>query len=215
MARNDREFKGKSLPPADMVKQALKHLHEYQSNQNDKAAKNPIESVKNRHDICWSLPPKDALKLNVDAHSLSDGRWALGLILRGDDESCVRAATRIRKGTDCATLAEAMGLEEALKMVKRWDLRNTIIETDAKVIVDTVNSRNRPRTIWGKVVERCAKMIKDMQGVNVIWVRRSGNRAAHELARWAVYEPNKDWTSNYPLCIKQHIQKDMDSAILN
>jgi hypothetical protein len=75
--------------------------------------------VKNRHDICWSLPPKDALKLNVDAHSLSDGRWALGLLLRRDDGSCVRATTRIRKGTDCATLAEAMGLEEALKMVKR------------------------------------------------------------------------------------------------
>jgi ribonuclease HI len=76
-----------------------------------------------------------------------------------------------------------MGLEEALKRVKRWDLRNTIIETDAKVIVDTVNSRNRPRTIWGKVVERCVKMIKDRQGADVIWVRRSGNRAAHELAR--------------------------------
>jgi hypothetical protein len=83
VARNDREFKGKSLPPMEMVHRALKNLHEYQSNQHARNPVNPIEPEKHRHNTSRSLPPKDALKLNVDAHSLGDGCWGLGCFCVG------------------------------------------------------------------------------------------------------------------------------------
>jgi ribonuclease HI len=211
LARNDREFKGKSLPPIEMVQRASKNLQEYQSYQHARNPVNPIDPEYHRHNTSWSLPPKDALKLNVDAHSMGDGRWGLGLLLRRDDGSCVGAATRIRKGSTCAILAEAMGLQEALDLVNRWNLCNTIIEMDAKMIVDAVHSRTRPRTFWGKIVDSCVKKMKNRSGIKVSWMRRAGNKAAHELARWAAYEPNKEWISNFPNCINSHIQKDMDS----
>jgi hypothetical protein len=56
--------------------------------------------------------------------------------------------------------------------------------------------------------------MNDRRGIEVVWVRRQKNQAAHELARWAAHEPNKEWNDNYPLCINQHIHKDMVSAIL-
>jgi ribonuclease HI len=214
-ARNDREFNGKFIPPVIMMQRAIQVLHEFQSHQNSKALPHPKDAENTRHDISWSLPPNGALKLNVDAHSLSDGRWGLGLLLRRDDGGCVGAATRVRKGTECALLAEAMGLQEAVELIQQWNLQNTIIELDARVIVDAFHKSLTPRTIWGNLVNLCAKKVRDRKDVAVVWTRRSGNNAAHELANWAGIEPNKEWRSNFPSCISYHIQKDMGVTSLS
>jgi ribonuclease HI len=124
----------------------LKNLHEFQSNQGTKAlAVNPGNT---RHNNGWSPPPKGSLKLNVDAHSLSDGHWGLGLVLRREDGNHVGAATQVRKGTDCVLLAEIMGLQEAMELVNQWKLQDTIIELDVKVIDDTIHNGRNPRTNW-------------------------------------------------------------------
>jgi hypothetical protein len=42
-----------------------------------------------------------------------------------------------------------------------------------------------------------------------VWVKGKDNWAAHNMARWAVLEPNKEWVSDFPICLKPIIQKDM------
>jgi hypothetical protein len=145
-ARNEKEFNGKNIPPIEAMPHAMKALYDYQANQKSRAMQDPKGNENNRNNTSWSLPPKGILKLNVDAHSLSDGRWGLGLLLRRDDGSTVGAVTRTRLGSDCTLLAEAMGLQEALNLIQQWNLSNVIIELDAKTIVDTVNSSCYPRT---------------------------------------------------------------------
>jgi hypothetical protein len=93
LARNDREFNGKYLPPEEMVRRAMTNLHDYQANQNARVAERPSESRINRHNNGWSPPPNTLTKLNVDAHSMGDGRWGLGLVLRREDGSCVGVVT--------------------------------------------------------------------------------------------------------------------------
>jgi ribonuclease HI len=208
-ARNEKEFNGKNIPPIEAMPHAMKALYDYQANQKSRAMQDPKGNENNRNNTSWSLPPKGILKLNVDAHSLSDGRWGLGLLLRRDDGSTVGAVTRTRLGSDCTLLAEAMGLQEALNLIQQWNLSNVIIEMDAKTIVDTVNSSCYPRTNWGMIVDRCVRKMKDRTGIEVKWTRRQGNIAAHELAKWARYEPNKDWVTTYPSCITDQVQKDM------
>jgi ribonuclease HI len=214
-ARNEKEFKGKNIPPAEAMQRAMKALNDYQANQKSRAMQDPTGNENNRNNTSWSLPPKGTLKLNVDAHLLSDGRWGLGLLLRRDDGSTIGAVTRTRLGSNCALLAEAMGLQEAINLVQQWDLSNVIIKMDAKSIVDTVNSRCCPRTNWGMIVDRCVRKMKNRTGIEVKWTRRQGNTAAHELAKWARYEPNKNWVSNYPTCITDQVQKDMVSISHN
>jgi ribonuclease HI len=208
-ARNDREFNGKNVPPTDMMQRAMQTLHEFQANQGTRAMSNPTETVKIRNDISWSLPPKEALKLNVDAHSLSDGRWGIGLLLRRDDGSCVGAVTLVRMGSDCALLAEAMGLQEAVTLVQNWNLHRVIIEMDAQAIVNAAHGKSHHRTIWGRIVDQCAKKMKERNDITLVWTRRDGNIAAHELAKWAKNEPNREWISSFPTCISHHIHKDM------
>jgi hypothetical protein len=73
LARNDREFNGKCLPPDEMVRKAMKSLQNYQANQHARVLERTIESGANRHNIDWSPPPNTFTELNVDADSLSDG----------------------------------------------------------------------------------------------------------------------------------------------
>jgi hypothetical protein len=104
-----------------------------------------------------------------------------------------------------------MGLQEAITLVQDWNLQNTIIELDAKTIVDTVGSNKNPRTKWGMITTQCAKKMKELNQISVIWTRRNGNKVAHELAKWAGVEPNREWNTNLPSCIIHHIQNDMES----
>jgi ribonuclease HI len=110
------------------------------------------------------------------------------------------------------TFAEAMGLQEAIELIQQWNLQNTIIEMDAKAMVDAFHRSAQPRTIWGNIVKNCARKVKERNDVVVVWTRRSGNSAAHDLAKWAETEPNRDWKSNFPSCITSYIQKDMGLA---
>jgi ribonuclease HI len=158
------------------VNRALKSLYEFQAHQGTKASATNL--VNTRHNTGWSPPPKGSFKLNVDAHSMSEGHWGLGLVLRRDDGNHVGAVTRVRKGTDCVLLAEAMGLQEAMELVNQWELQNTIIELDAQVIVDAVQSNHNPRTNWGCIATQCREWLKTGHNITVVWTKRSGNKVA-------------------------------------
>jgi hypothetical protein len=89
-ARNQRVFKDKHIPAKKVVSQALTILREYQTNRVTKLSTTKSKPSIVRHiNICWSPPPNDVLKFNMDARSKSDGHWGLGLILRRSDESCL------------------------------------------------------------------------------------------------------------------------------
>jgi ribonuclease HI len=154
----------------------------------------------------------DSLKLNVDAHLSSDGRWGFGWILRGRDGRCAGAGTRVCFGSNDADLAEATGLREALQFVESSHLSNIIIEMDAEKIVKSVQMQSFPRTSWGQVARSCSRVCSQLEKVSVVWVSRQGNQAAHTLACWAMTEPNKFWPNNFPVCILDHIQKDMGNV---
>jgi hypothetical protein len=79
-----------------------------------------------------------------------------------------------------------------MELVKRRNLHNTIIELDAKAIVDAVHGQKEARTQWGAITTQCAKWVKESVGISVVWTRRSGNKVAHKLAKWAGIEPNRE-----------------------
>ncbi|PNX60442.1 hypothetical protein L195_g060183, partial [Trifolium pratense] len=57
------------------VERALKILYEYQHSITiDRLVPSATSSQVIRNNICWSPPPENYLKLNVDAHLSDDGR---------------------------------------------------------------------------------------------------------------------------------------------
>ncbi|CAJ2662949.1 unnamed protein product [Trifolium pratense] len=212
-ARNNKVFQHNDTPVIVALERALKILHEYQRNihENRLTTTGPESSIVSNNKS-WSPPPKDYLKLNVDAHLSGDGHWGLGLVLRREDGHCIGAATKMIQGTEDVCMAEVMGCCEALEFIWKLHLPQVVIEMDSATVVRAIQKQDFPRSHWGQAARRCARALsQDSQSrLSVRWIARDGNRAAHALARWALIEPNKLWTNEFPTCLIHHIQKDME-----
>ncbi|MCH84388.1 ribonuclease H protein [Trifolium medium] len=210
LARNNKVFQKKHTPAEEVVAHAMKSISEYHLHlvENRLNPSNQASSV-DRNSKRWSPPPSNFLKLKVDAHLSDDGRWGFGLIVRRADGRCVGAATRVCAGSQDVAMAEATGLKEALQFVEDNLLSNLIIELDANIIVQALNRKIFPRTKWGNLVRQCSRFLSRSIGISAAWVNRKSNQVAHTLARWALVEPNRNWSSNFPYCILTHIQNDM------
>jgi ribonuclease HI len=134
------------------------------------------------------------------------------MVLRREDGRAVGAATKVLKGSDDSTLAEAIGISEALIWIKTLNLQKVIIETDAKILTTALEKKLFPRTNWGNVMQKVSRDLASLESVSVSWVNRKGNQVAHNLARLAITEPNRVWPNNFPNCIVSHILCDMEGV---
>ncbi|MCI29687.1 TIR-NBS-LRR resistance protein, partial [Trifolium medium] len=73
-----------------------------------------------------------------------------------------------------------------------------VVEMDAKMVVDALKTKTYPRVYWGKIVQKGGELLSIRPNVTVTWVGRVGNRVAHNLAKWALVEPNMEWLSVVP-----------------
>jgi hypothetical protein len=138
-AINQLVFQGKQLPQEEISKQALSQLNEYQQLCASKlASRNLHVNGSGSHDTSWSPPPRDSLKINVDAHLSGDGRWYSGLILRRSDESIVGAVTHEHAGSNEVAFGEAMSLNDAITMVENYCVSKVIFEMDSFIVVNAV-----------------------------------------------------------------------------
>ncbi|GAU49613.1 hypothetical protein TSUD_407720 [Trifolium subterraneum] len=210
LARNKKVFQNKYTPADEVVARALNSLTEYQKHLVEYRLHSKQATSSDHNNICWSPPPLNCLKLNVDAHLNDDGRWGFGLILRRTDRRYVGAATRMCAGSHDVAMAEATGLKQALQFIETNHLSNTIVELDAKIIVQAVNCNKFPRSNWGRIASQCARFLSQSSNtISIGWVNRKGNTTAHRLARWALVEPNKNWFFDFPSCIQPYIRKDI------
>ncbi|GAU42618.1 hypothetical protein TSUD_238110 [Trifolium subterraneum] len=139
----------------------------------------------------WSPPPTNALKLNVDAHPLGDGRWGSRWIVRREDGRWVGAATKVVRGLTEATEAEAMGVVEAIRDASQVQQQTMIIETDNETIVKASSNRKYPRLLWGHLARLIRVSLDENPQFSVQWASRKKNVVAHSLACWVEFEPNK------------------------
>jgi ribonuclease HI len=151
----------------------------------------------------------------VDAHLSSDGCWFAGIILRRADGSVVGAATRWHQTTNKVVLGKALALNDALDLLESLRISWVILESDCQSLVNAIRWKREIRKQWGSVVKRCIEFLKVNPQSDIKWVGRSGNRVAHELAKWAEKEPNIEWTTSLPCCIIPYIQKDMGPVNLS
>jgi ribonuclease HI len=147
----------------------------------------------------------------VDAHLSSDGHWFSGLLLKRSDGSTAGAATWFHFELENANFGEALGFNDALDMVEKMQVYFVIFELDSQVVVKVVSSPDLVRKPWGFIARRYKLFLQSHPNSSICWVNSSKNRAAHQLARWAEFEPNKEWINSCAVCIKPYIQKDISS----
>jgi ribonuclease HI len=207
-ARNSLIFNQKEIPVWQILEQDNQSISEYQLNLEKHPSYDNASSHRIGNELNRKPPPAGALKANVDAHQLGDGRWGLGWLVRNEDGRCLGAETKVvcaNKAVD----AEVMGIEAVIQNLSPFPNQKIIIETDAKVVVDAIHNKAYPRSYWGRRTKKVGNSLEQNPLLSVRWTRRSGNKVAHQLANWAAKEPNGKWSNMLPSHIVYHVQNDM------
>lgn len=73
-----------------------------------------------------------------------------------------------------------------------------------------LNGKEKNLTAAGQIIEEMKELLWTRQESKVMWVRRTGNKAAHELAREGVcLELSKFWLAEPPDCILQIVSDEI------
>ncbi|VFQ71524.1 unnamed protein product, partial [Cuscuta campestris] len=80
--------------------------------------------------------------------------------------------------------AEAIAVKEALSWIKSKGWKQVLVETDCKEVVDSLNSTIMDWSYFNSIIEDCKRLQMLCAGdLNFCFTPRSGNEAAHLLAR--------------------------------
>ncbi|VFR02953.1 unnamed protein product [Cuscuta campestris] len=133
----------------------------------------------------WERPPVNYLKVNVDASSgLVDRYVGLGFIVRDYEGRFVAAISIKCRGSFGPREAEAIAVKEALSWIKSKGWKQVLVETDCKEVVDSLNSTIMDWSYFNSIIEDCKRLQMLCAGdLNFCFTPRSGNEAAHLLAR--------------------------------
>ncbi|KAM6568954.1 hypothetical protein CsatB_016939 [Cannabis sativa] len=132
----------------------------------------------------WRKPSVDMVKVNVDgAIFQTQQKFGFGCIARNHHGHLLEARSVSRWGCVLPEIAEVIGIKEALSWIKTRGWDRVVVETDALVVVQAINSSVHMPSQFGLLVEDCRSILLSLNNVVVSFVNRSANRAAHSLAR--------------------------------
>ncbi|KAL8146538.1 hypothetical protein AgCh_004316 [Apium graveolens] len=154
--------------------------------------------------LLWKIkaPPK-ALNLNI---------YGVGIIARDCTRILLEAKMKLFPGDASPELAEAMTIKEALSWSMRWEEKKVVIESDCLVAVQAIRSRIHMRSQFGKIIMECRSYMSQLNNVELYFIKRSANMAAHKLARASHIYPDRSFDRwSVPIKVKQCIADDLIS----
>ncbi|CAH9120177.1 unnamed protein product, partial [Cuscuta epithymum] len=131
----------------------------------------------------WRRPSPGRYKLNVDA-AVRDKLCGLGWILRDGYGNFVAGVSKVWHGSLSPLEAELIGIREALSWMKEGGWDGVEVESDSSGAVTEIlqeSSISLAGIIGGDIRE----INLGFTDISFTHIRRSANRAAHELARAA------------------------------
>lgn len=193
LARNDTVWRNHVITANTIALKTKIFLNEWKEITKENLSTNEGSSSQRAR---WSRPEVGWLKLNVDAAMDNQTRtMGFGWVLRNDVGTFIAAANVPWKGIYTPREAEAFALKEALSWLKSHGFERVQVKTDAMLVVQGLHSE-----LKDSAFDLILHDVKDILGlfsqVNILFVKRSANRAAHMLTRDAVSRPGRsEWWS--------------------
>ncbi|KAL8530588.1 hypothetical protein ACS0TY_007571 [Phlomoides rotata] len=107
----------------------------------------------------------------------------IGMVLRDNFGEFIIGRSRVFEGCVGADIREALGFFEALSWLKEVRYDEVMVEGDAKIVVDAINSPVKQNSTFGDCIDVCRTILLDSPRSAVIFAKRSANVIAHELAK--------------------------------
>ena len=87
-------------------------------------------------------------------------------------------------GFATSVLVEFWALRDDLKLALSEGIQNLIVELDARLVVDLVNSNVDTNKPYSPLLHDCKCLLRRIPWVQVVHVYREGNQCADALAGW-------------------------------
>jgi ribonuclease HI len=158
----------------------------------------------------WQQPPIGTLKCNVDAsfYNLA-GATGWGWILRDSRGHFQLAGTNILHSPLNVLEGEAMALTEAMEEVMHRGLSHVIFESDSKLVVDAISSRQAGISEFSMLISNIQSMLRMNNYFEVKFVKRQANKVAHSLARAAFSMSRRRVFDSVPRCIVSYLNNEI------
>ncbi|KAL8116352.1 hypothetical protein AgCh_022741 [Apium graveolens] len=131
----------------------------------------------------WVRPKIGAVKVTVDAEIFAESfSYGIGMLARNDMGEVIWGRSESYPGNVCADFAEAMVVKEALSWCKLNKWQEIVLESDCLSVVQALRCSITMRSPLGYIIRECREMLKELN-IEVFYIKRSANEAAHVLAR--------------------------------
>ena len=133
----------------------------------------------------WIPPPKNYIKLNVDA-AVSQAFTSLAVVARNEFGEVLKVWAKIHD-LCTPTQVEAAAILWALSLATAENWCNIIVEGDSKICFDTLSKAEEPSD-WSisSIICDATDMSISFDNCEFCWVKKSLNSVAHSVAKYVI-----------------------------
>ena len=148
----------------------------------DGAKKIEQEGTKNKKEQ-WQHPEDDQIKINCDAACIVENKTvACGVVARNREGQVLAGKGKWFK-VEGAKIAKAMAIKQGALLVVEQGYQKVIIESDAKVVVERINGKERSRYWKTTIIEEdIQEFLRNIKEVKMNFVTRNANTETHWIA---------------------------------
>ncbi|XP_075673855.1 uncharacterized protein LOC142643195 [Castanea sativa] len=141
----------------------------------------------------------------------------VGVVVRDEEGRVMGAYCKKIRAPMGAVEAEAKAFEVGIQFARDMLIQDFILEGDSLILVNALNESSPPPpfppSVVAAIVSSSLSALKDFRRVDVSHVKRSSNRPAHLLVRYAIgISDFAVWVEESPSFIDQALQQDVTLA---
>ena len=154
-------------------------------------------------DQVWIPPGPNIYKINCDAAlSGSSSLAGVGIVIRDHCGMVMVASSQKFVATFTPQVAEAMAILQSLQLAIDSGLFPCCVESDAKVVVDWINSNKVLFSDIGSVISDIRRLCLQARCGSFLFVPRKANQIVHVLAKNSLScDEDMFWLEEFPPCV--------------
>jgi hypothetical protein len=205
LRHNDVVFGGEFLAPSIVVRRAKDQQDA--SNSADQVRRDTLFKATVVTEGVWKPPVQGSVKANWDVVvDRERGKIGVGVVIRDSGGIVVAAFCCVLFASLDPASAEAYGAWKLAEFCSRRGFRKIEVEGDALEVIQALRNESMCLRSYGHLVEGVKMLLTSAGQWEAKHVRRTGNEAAHLLARFAFTSNlEQSWFLECPTCIQETV----------
>ncbi|KAK3193195.1 hypothetical protein Dsin_024505 [Dipteronia sinensis] len=143
-----------------------------------------------------------------------NGKIGIGVIIKDSRGEVLASGAQTIYASLSALTAEDLAVFRGLIFARDSGLSPGIIEFDAQLVVNLINSGNIPLSVIGLIIHDINQVLSNFPSCRVSFVARLANMAAHSLAKYGLLiASDLFWLEEFPSCVAPAVMGDHPSLL--